>query len=392
MENRLLAFIPSIILWCGIITSINPNVFPVKVPANYIITFLGFFLLILHIFIKGKIPKLNFIILLLTFTFLPSVIYSAYSDVALVKLIMFFICMQGLIYLVKISTEKYITKEKGKKIFILNLHFILFLSLVIYLLGLGYTVNDTGLSGVLVHPQSFGLFLSLITVYLFTYFQSIKKYWYNLFILSVCLAFLYATESRAAMISSLIAVTFFIFNSKVDSGTYSSILKKISVLVIIGTLALTFGEQVMSKGGRSTGSNAIESLENSRLRFAISSFENFKEQPLYGIGFQVSNGKGAHYPMEIERGLFDIPIKASIEKGSFPPALFEEVGFVGALGFIGVLFYLFFSTNSPITRTLIIVVLLMSLGEATLFSLGGVGLFNWLFLFFVYLSEYNDEP
>lgn len=374
--------------WLCVITNVNPNLNIPKMPLNYITILLGVTLFFIKVLKTAKVSKVERNIIILIICFIPSVLNSEYTDVAAIKLIIFSLGMLGVNAICEYASKSTSSLNSLQTSVFISIAF----SIIVMLLNLGYTVNKTGFSGILVHPQSYGILISLSLVLVFTFNQEIGDYKKSIILMMVMLFLSYSTESRAAMISSIVAISYYVLMSKNKVSTnFKANVKKILILLALMGLVVTFGERVISKSGRSTANSAVEALQDSRLRFAISSIENFLENPITGIGFQVSNGKGAHYEMLVERGVFGIPVKAVVEKGTFPPALLEEVGLIGAIGFMFFILYLFKTNRNMIFRSTLLLIILLSFGEATLFSFGGVGLFNWLFLYSTYHMTKNEK-
>ncbi len=78
-----------------------------------------------------------------------------------------------------------------------------------------------------------------------------------------------------------------------------------------------------------------------------------------------------------------IPISAPVEKGFLPAAILEEVGIVGTIFFI----YLIFILTKLVVRSknihiccLYFSCLFINIGEAVFFSIGGIGIFFMLLI------------
>ncbi|MDH5897659.1 O-antigen ligase family protein, partial [Vibrio splendidus] len=202
----------------------------------------------------------------------------------------------------------------------------------------------------------------------------------------------YMCESRLSMLSNLtlLFAHFFIFG-KIRFQRKIILFSSVLILIIfMQNSVISFTSDIISKRGRSQ-SQGIEALADSRLRFVEGSILNFIDKPITGIGFQVSNGKYGHYPMDLtESSFFDLPVNASIEKGVFWSALLEETGVVGFLGlfifFIGFLIL----KSSFFIKMAVLGIVLLGLGEAFLFSLGGVGFFVWV-VFYLLLSYQESD-
>ncbi|PMH75832.1 hypothetical protein BCU60_21140 [Vibrio cyclitrophicus] len=138
---------------------------------------------------------------------------------------------------------------------------------------------------------------------------------------------------------------------------------------------------VLSKSGRSTA-EGLSVFVNSRGFLFEASIQNFLDNKLTGIGFQISNGKYGSYEMIVQRiDFLNLPISASIEKGVFWSALFEETGILGFLAFVFLLASILVNTPFLFKLMVTLCITLIGMGEAFYFSVSGIGLFFWLYLF-----------
>jgi hypothetical protein len=379
-------YIPALILTGVVLTNFNPNFMLPKLPVNYLVILVLLCFSTFLLIVKKKVPVIFFLILSVIISIVPSVINSAFTDVSTFKLVVF--SLGTFSYLIALDYSCKTNKNTLDIMFNL-FRGILLSSAVTYLIGFGYPRNETGFAGILNHPQAFGILLVFIFTFQIHKLLSQKSNIGDYLFIFLTVVMVYGTESRTAFLCVCIIFIFtFFLHTKNTWKQKTKKQKKVFFFILLFGFSCTpllVGtiNQVMSKHGRSEASSAVGALQNSRLRFVISSIDNFMSNPLTGIGFQVSNGHGAHYPMEIERGPFGIPIKAPIEKGSFFPSLFEEVGLIGALPFIILLHWIFsYRRDAILTKSIILAVLLLSFGEATLFSYGSIGALNWLFVFY----------
>jgi O-antigen ligase len=114
------------------------------------------------------------------------------------------------------------------------------------------------------------------------------------------------------------------------------------------------------------------SVLSTRQALIESSWQQFLERPLFGLGFQVSLD-----PYFVENASF---LTAPVEKGFLPTAVLEEVGIFGGLPFVLFLSMLVGSLwrrRNAVGLAMLLTYLLTNLGEVTLFAFGGSGLFCW---------------
>lgn len=389
-EYSVSSFILIFIYVIALLSMGNPLVFgssiiPVSMHVIFIIAFLYSFFSLM--FIRTIKKNLIFGYILLITLIMPSVIFSEYMDVSLFKLISFALGIFSLIFLStninysesRIRLSTYLSYRNINRV-------VLVISFIIYLLGLGYTVNNTGFAGMLNHPQVFGVYLVLlIVIELYGIRINLGNVRWSVLTVAVAVIFSLTTESRLSVISIFIILfiyTFMFFKLKISHILALIITFFLSLLVLDKIQAKI--QTVLTKSGRAT-TTGFEALEESRGFLVSASLNNFKDNPLFGIGFQVSNGKYGSYSMNIVRdSTYGLPIEALIEKGVFWSAILEEVGFVGTFGFIIFVVSYYKKLPNQIGFIIIISFILIGFGESFFFSLGGIGAFAWCIFFMLY--------
>ena len=141
---------------------------------------------------------------------------------------------------------------------------------------------------------------------------------------------------------------------------------------------------------RETSSTEVAGLfQESRGFLVDASLFNFAEHPIFGIGLGVPTN---YEEVDISdyQSIAGIPISASVEKGFLPAAIVEEMGVLGALFTITLLFMIIGRISrrfSFITLWLVLSALLINIGEAVLFSVGGLGIFVWIIVGLTYSND-----
>lgn len=389
LKRSTFSFIFIIIYFLSILNMGNPLIFGIDLlPINmHVVLFLAFLYSLVSLLILRKINKDMFGAFLLLFVLiLPSVFFSEYIDVSTLKFFSFFLGFFSLLFLVgKIDKGSNVSK-KNTYIIYRNINRIaVFLSLIVYMAGIGYPVNATGFSGILNHPQAFGIFLVLIIlVELYGIQNGLNKSLWSICTVFIAFIFSIMTESRLSSISIVLILSLYVFLYLKIKLTHLMFL-----LCSIGLSSLFFDKimgivvNVITKSGRSSTSG-FESLEESRGFLVSASLNNFKDHPVFGIGFQISNGKYGSYEMIITRDpFFGLPIEAAVEKGVFWSALLEETGIIGFFGFFIFVFSYYIKLTKKISCVILLAFILIGVGESFYFSLGGVGSFVWcVFLMF----------
>ena len=112
------------------------------------------------------------------------------------------------------------------------------------------------------------------------------------------------------------------------------------------------------------------------------SMANFQRNPLTGIGFGVASDPSSFI---IRRDpVLGLPVSASTEKGFIAAAILEEVGLIGAAVFIlmlGALLRPVLGRSAAFPSTVLALsALMVNVGEAVFFAVGGSGILVWLLI------------
>jgi len=260
---------------------------------------------------------------------------------------------------------------------------------------IGYAKNGSGFQGMLNHPQAFGTIMAVIGALVMGRLLSQKRpSWKFLAMTLVCIVLIVLSEARTAGMALILALGVSVVFILTFSG--QSIRSAMPVLqskrfIVLALLLLVFltvpGSPLRSVVndymGKSTDvDNLWSAYQASRAVLFEPMITNISESPILGIGFGIASDSTA---MNVVRDpLFGIAISAPIEKGVMPLAILEEVGVVGfILVAIWILFLLRHAAANGITPFLVsTTVLLINLGESTLFSPGGMGMFMLILLNF----------
>jgi hypothetical protein len=125
---------------------------------------------------------------------------------------------------------------------------------------------------------------------------------------------------------------------------------------------------------------SIDRIFPDRVDVIASSWNNFLDRPLSGVGFGLPSS--SHNAAELGEEAFGIPTSLPIEKSFLPTAILEETGLLASL-----IFLVFLSTLAkPVLRfgnfstiALFLTVLFVNFGEMVFFSTGG-GVYVWLWM------------
>jgi hypothetical protein len=169
----------------------------------------------------------------------------------------------------------------------------------------------------------------------------------------------------------------------------------LGVFLVLSINITTISAQIdeyFTKGGRDGNIESLgQGYEMSRGFLIARMLSNIEEHPFVGIGFGVSS-----IPEEMTityDPIFGAPLGAPVEKGVLPVAIIEEFGFFlgGAIfALLGLILYFGFKLG-PESFSLIIVFYLLNLGEAMLFSPGGMGMLLLILLSSVVARGWNGQ-
>ena len=121
----------------------------------------------------------------------------------------------------------------------------------------------------------------------------------------------------------------------------------------------------------------LEAITSSRKGIVTQCLYDFNQNPLWGMGFQVS----ADHPRLYQQGKISV-FTAPIEKSILPLMVLGETGVFGAIAFAFFLFMFYHDATVKgyvATMTLFSVLLVTNMAEGTFFSPGGSGGAFWMF-------------
>lgn len=200
----------------------------------------------------------------------------------------------------------------------------------------------------------------------------------------------YWTRSRTAMgtflVGQMMLVWFFMNDRMVVKTWKHKVMSKIVPLAILGLIAVMCMPAVQEginkfifKWGDNRQGGTVENVLSSRMGLIERSLYNFRQSPMIGNGFQVSEEMAYE-----ERKEFRELLSAPVEKGVWIYAVLEEGGVVGLILFSGFLIIAFFKLKRQkqyITATMLAVVAVSNMGEFSFFSMSYAGGMQWAMIF-----------
>lgn len=271
--------------------------------------------------------------------------------------------------------------------------FVILGSVPLYYLPYGFARNGVGFQGLLTHPQTYGPISAVLTAYvtgLVLYDR--RTSWVFVATMLAGWAGVFYSQSRTGMLALVLAGLIAVGLGWIRREWLHRLPRLVSgpgivvAVITVCTLAVFYGPNLIQAGTafliKDEGTQDVAgALEASRSDLTERSMANFREAPLTGIGLGVPSDLSR---TTIEYGPFNLPIGASIEKGFTPTAVLEEIGFVGAallLIFLGALLMPVLGRGGNIPMAwMVSTALLINMGEAIIFAIGGNGLFFWLIM------------
>ena len=243
------------------------------------------------------------------------------------------------------------------------------------------------------HSQSMGPAAALLCAYLASVylFAGHRNRWICLPLIGFLLYCLYLSGSRTglgALIAGLATLGLLVvirrsFRSqklRLNIGRAKLLGLVVLGCVSVAALDITTGGRLtvgfvsfLAKKGRDVEAVSLDDALSTRLGSIELSYHNFKQSPVFGIGFQVATTEF----FKENASLFYAPV----EKGFLPTAVLEEVGLVGTTFFVVFLtcflYELIRDRNVPGT-IMFVTMLVSNLGEASFFALAGHGAYAWM--------------
>lgn len=255
-----------------------------------------------------------------------------------------------------------------------------------------------GLRGVLIHPQPHSVYLTMTTVFVLASLfdrKSLYRFSAPLIFVFLGLILMYFTRARISILVFIAAIGISVAMALLKRSYLDKVKAFFSSwipYVLGGAIAIisivyfnTIQQGVIDfifKNGRN-GYDLAESFQGSRGFLILQQVNNIAANWGTGIGFGVPSTMEG---LEIVRDpIFNLPIQAEVEKGMVFLAIIEENGaFVGTLVFVFIFVLLRHGQNKNKLMAFapIVAGVLVNLGEAVFFSVGGIGLYVWFMIAF----------
>lgn len=210
----------------------------------------------------------------------------------------------------------------------------------------------------------------------------------HLVVLGLILPMMYMTRSRTAFVATAAGFVLVYFYGLAKVKISPRVKQHVGMGLLVMSIFIVFVAGIVQlrnqtisrwlrKGQDVSGDtrSLTEAMTASRMGLVEESMRDFRQNPMFGMGFQV-----AWYNESLEKS-GKLVLSAPIEKGVLPTMVLGETGIVGATCFVIFLvsFYMTASNRKLFTTvTLFGVLLACNMGEATFFSPGGQGGLLWI--------------
>lgn len=281
---------------------------------------------------------------------------------------------------------------------------ILLASLPLAAAPLGYLRNGTGFQGILNHPQAFGATMALLCAWAMARLLAEERPRWSLFaVAGASLACIFLSEARTAGLALGLGVALAVSLGLILArepvrhalpGLRSARFWMVAGMVIAAGASMAPAvvatvQNYVTKSGRAQAGGVevtglLQAYDRSRGRVVDAMLDNIGKHPLTGMGFGIASEPAL---MEVKRDpVLGLPVGASVEKGVVPLMVLEELGIFGAvLVALWLLSLLRASARGGVAALAVcLTALLLNMGEAILFSPGGMGLlplilFGWAY-------------
>ncbi len=266
-------------------------------------------------------------------------------------------------------------------------------SLPLIALPLGYFGRTTYFKGLLVHSQSLGVLLGVLTAHIWLIaFSKQRLSPRGLIFSTLTTSMLYLTRARVGLLAFLAGLAAGATASLLSSSTVlkrtRDYVKLSRVLAIAGILLLAI---LLTQGAPLVGLldfidkysysqdgtlTAFEAAYKSRGGLINVLLRNISKHPLIGVGFGVPS-QGFRSSGILTDPIFGLPYMAASEKGVLPLAIIEKFGLPLEclwLLFLTQLAYYAYK-GGPVMFGTFVAALTTNLAEACFFSPGGIGAF-----------------
>lgn len=249
---------------------------------------------------------------------------------------------------------------------------------------ISFARNGTGFQGITLHPNMYGLFMAPFCGLALVQFI-VKRNKLDLLLFIGTAVTLFMSQSRTSLLSVVLGLILYLITNREFRQYFSR-----TILIILMPLLLVcvlFYEKILSYitsflAKNAADQNIIDSFERSRGSIIETQLLNISDSFWMGIGFKIPSDKILTKIEGTDTVLY--------EKGNIFLATVEELGFMGLILFLFLIYSLLLKNKMNIIFTIVpMIFIFTTAGEATLFSMGGAGFLIWVMLFINYRFQNN---
>ena len=264
-------------------------------------------------------------------------------------------------------------------------------SLLVWFIGLGYTLNKTDFQGLFWHPQTCGLALGLACI--FSALLPRLPNWLRIGWFFTALVLTLLSWTRTAFIALLVAAVLIglwmlwqHWRPRFRYGRSIATLSTLGLIASLTTASALYASTLKPADyllETSTQLFSEEAYAGARTFALYRSYDNFVQKPFVGIGFGVPSDPRLLDPAFAQETSARIKAGQGSEvlpdKGNAFLATLEENGVIGGALWLGFFAYCLAlaAKSGPVGLAVGGYLTISNLAEATLFSLGGIGMTLW---------------
>lgn len=265
-------------------------------------------------------------------------------------------------------------------------------SLIVLLTGQGQTLNKVDFQGLLWHPQTCGLLLGLAC--LFSALLPRLPKWLRGLWFAIAFGLMLMSWTRTAFVALVFAALALAlsmlwqhFRPRIRYGNAATIIATFGVVASLALGSILYASNLKPAEyalETSTELFSEEAYAGARTFALYRSYANFAKKPVAGIGFGVPSDPRLLDPVfareTTERIKMGVGSEVLPDKGNAFLAALEENGVLGGVLWLSLFAYcLALAVRSgPVALAIGTYLTFSNLAEATLFSLGGIGMILWV--------------
>lgn len=316
---------------------------------------------------------------------IETLIASYAKDVSMSKVVVFLVGLVAIVLNMQIAKEKH--PEQLNRWMLTFPSVFVIASFPLIVTSFGFVATNHGFQGLFNQPQAYGVFLAPFTAWLIVrVYTGHSSHWFWWCVAAIAIVSLVATQARTGIFAAMIGMLFAAAIGRISNERHAFRTIIMALFIFSGGLLL-YGyayDAIMPKieavAFKLNNADSFSgALIQSRGVLAERSMPNFYDNPIFGIGFGLPSRP---WDLDVTR-FMGIPIGSPAEKGVIVISVLEELGLVGMLGFLALIFVivyrpLLWRSAGPVAIT--IAALATNAGEATLFSPGGIGMIVWIWI------------